>query len=153
SELGEKEAAQLGKRFIGVKLDKIMVSPMLRAQQTAQAITNAIGSNFEIWEDLQEVKSPSSLVGLSWQSPESQAYMQARSANAQDSSWHYEDEENCADLTAIVLRVKKELIKLENQDVLCVSHSTFIKAFAAMVLFEDQLTLDNFLPFRQNMNL
>ena len=55
TEIGEKQLACLGERFKEIYLDKIFVSPQLRAQKTALAIAHPKGMEVITQTDLREI--------------------------------------------------------------------------------------------------
>lgn len=52
---GLEQAAYLGRRFAGAELDRVYVSALKRAQQTAQAICDQTGLGYTVRPDLNEI--------------------------------------------------------------------------------------------------
>lgn len=58
TELGHRQAELLGEAFAGQTIDRILVSPLIRAQQTAAPIIEALGVEPEIQDWLAEITAP-----------------------------------------------------------------------------------------------
>ena len=55
TELGRAQAASLGARFLGVKLERVLASPLSRAFDTASAIADGTGVDVEVRNELIEM--------------------------------------------------------------------------------------------------
>lgn len=58
TEVGHRQAALLGEAFAGQTADRILVSPLIRAQQTAAPIIEALGIEPETHDWLAEISAP-----------------------------------------------------------------------------------------------
>jgi probable phosphoglycerate mutase len=58
TELGRRQAAALATAMAGIELDEVLVSPLLRARQTAAPVLEALGRSEEIDLWLEEIRDP-----------------------------------------------------------------------------------------------
>ena len=60
TDAGRRELARTGRalRHMGIRPDTLASSPLLRAVQTAEAVSKYVGADMEIWEDLKPETSP-----------------------------------------------------------------------------------------------
>jgi broad specificity phosphatase PhoE len=58
TELGLEQARHAGDRFLGVEADELLVSPLRRAQQTAEPIAKALGIEPTTVDWLSEIAAP-----------------------------------------------------------------------------------------------
>ncbi|HKC04483.1 MAG TPA: histidine phosphatase family protein [Patescibacteria group bacterium] len=151
SEEGVIQANAIAERVSNLSIDLIYSSSLTRAQETAKAISNKIGARIETWDEVREIKRPSEILGKHVDSPETREFDQALEANYKDPDWKYSDEETFNDLKARAKGVLDHLLKTHgDQNILVVSHGTFIKMLVATVLFGENLTADVFWDFREH---
>ena len=60
TDTGRREVTRTGRalRHMGIRPDTLASSPLLRAVQTAEAISRYVGADVEIWEDLKPEATP-----------------------------------------------------------------------------------------------
>ena len=60
TDAGRRELSRTGRalRHMGIRPDTLASSPLLRAVQTAEAISRHVGADVEIWEDLKPETTP-----------------------------------------------------------------------------------------------
>ena len=66
TEYGRRQVADAGRQLENVQIDRVVVSPVIRAVETAQIVCNAIGSGYEIDERLYEIEL-GKLVGMNYE--------------------------------------------------------------------------------------
>lgn len=66
TEYGRQQAADAAKHLKGVQVDKVLVSPVIRAVETAKIVCEAIGAEYEIDERLYEIEL-GKLVGMNFE--------------------------------------------------------------------------------------
>jgi broad specificity phosphatase PhoE len=140
SELGKKQAEQLGKRLKSAKIDQIYASPMVRAQQTARIIAEQAKLEFSTLDDLREHQGPTMFAGRPHSDPELTPIKELIRANIQDPEWHHSDEENFHDLRARAQRILSMLEQESAEDILLVSHGNLIAMVSLYILLGDHLT-------------
>ena len=57
NETGFEQAKQLAEKLRGTKFDAVVVSPMLRARQTAESVCAALGMDYVIFDEFKEINA------------------------------------------------------------------------------------------------
>lgn len=152
SSTGRGQAEVLAQRILKFPIDFIYSSNLKRAKETAKIIAKAKKLKIETWNDIKEIKRPTVLRGKHVDSKEAKLFSKAYYENRNDPEWKYLDEENFKELKSRAEKVLKHLEKKHmNQNVLLVSHGTFIKTLTAAVLFGQDLTPEVFWNFRHHI--
>jgi broad specificity phosphatase PhoE len=140
SDTGITQAKRIAKRLKKFKIDYILASPVIRARQTAGIISASLNVPIEEWEELAEVKGPTELKGKSYADPKVSAIKKLIRENYVKGNWKYSDEENYEEINFRAGKLLNHLVKDHfNDDVICVSHATYIKFLVAKMLFGDNL--------------
>lgn len=148
---GISQAKAIAQRVKGLSIDLIYASNLKRAQETAGIIAGEAKLPIETWEDIREFRRPTDLSGKHVDSPESRAFEKAFEKNYKNPDWKYSDDETFNEIKARTARVLTHLVeKHRDQNVLLVSHGTFIKMLAAYVVFREKLTSEMFWDFRHH---
>lgn len=151
SENGRRQALILAKRLTKVPIDLIYTSSLLRAQETSEIIAGTNKVKIETWQEIREIGRPSSLRGTQVKSEESRKFEKAEEENYSKSDWKYSDDESFNELVARGKKVLNHLLKNhQKQNVLLVSHGTFIKILVALVVFGEKLNALTFWEFRHH---
>ena len=149
---GENQAKKVAERLKEAHIDLIYSSPHERAQRTSGIISKTISAKVELWEKLMEIRRPKEVRGKSVNDPDTDKIMREVIVNFDNPDWKYSDEENFFDLSERANLVLNHLIKNhKNQNVVCVSHGTFIKFIVCSVIFGDKLTPEFFDLFRHHV--
>lgn len=152
SEDGIKQAESLAKRLKNIHFDFIYSSPVFRAKQTARIINKEINTPVEFWDNLIELRTPSEIKGKRIDDKKVIKIRGLIEKNAHKENFRYSDEETFNELNERAKQVLKHLEhKHKNQTVLCISHSTAIKAIIGKIIFGDELTPKIFLKMRFHM--
>lgn len=144
---GIRQADRLADRFAGVKVDKIIASPLTRTKQTAEAIAKVTEVEIEYNDQIRELKRPSIVIGRSYKEPEVQKIWQTIEAQVGDPKYHYTDEENFYDLRSRILNFIEQLPKRTEEDVIVVSHGYAIRMMVGLMIFGKAYSVNQF----QNM--
>lgn len=154
SEIGLEQANKIGRRVQYIKIDKIYVSPLLRAYQTAEAIAKKANVSLEIRKELEEIRRPSAIVGRPHSDPEVIAIKEQILGNISTLDWHYSDEENYSDIKARIAQLLNTIIEDEmDNTVLLVTHRYIAKMIGAYAVMGKLLTPDLFLSFYNHSEL
>ena len=138
---GRKQAELVAKRFKGIKIDKILASPQIRAKSTAEIINQVLQkSDIEFSDLLKERSWPSALIGKPRNGPETIAIESLIHSNIHNLNWRHSDEENFLDLKERALKLLKHIDSLKEENILLVSHGIFLRMFTAIVLLGPELT-------------
>ena len=137
---GEEQARFIAERVCSLKVDALVASSILRAQQTATFIADATGLPIETCDSFVERRRPSVQVNNLKNSPESQEAEREIMKSSGISGYRYSDEENFDDLKE---RAGEALAYLENhtsQAIAVVSHGVFLRNLLARVIFGNDMT-------------
>jgi broad specificity phosphatase PhoE len=148
TEVGEKQAEYVGKRFKSLGIETIITSSHERALQTAQAIEMELSAGIVISDLFIEVKQPSEYFGRNYQDPEILENFRLRQEFVNDALWRYSDEENFHDF---VERAHKAISFIEEREegVICVvTHGEFLRAMMGVLMMGDDLDFTMFLHLR-----
>jgi probable phosphoglycerate mutase len=141
SEVGFAQAVRIAERLRKFKIDIIFASPVIRARETAEVISKNLNVPIEQWDELTEVKGPSEIGGKPVKDPEAFKIKKLIRENYSKVNWKYSDEENYEEINERAKKFLGHIIKYHsNLDILCVSHSTYIKFLVAKMLFGKDLT-------------
>lgn len=140
SEAGILQAKEVAKRLADYKVDRVVSSPLLRARDTATIINETLHKDLVFNELLAEVKWPTVLEGKRLDDPEVAEYRKLRNEhNIAGSTWHYSDEENFIDLKTRARKLLDELENLKGENILAVTHSTFLKVLVTIMCHGDSV--------------
>ncbi len=125
---GHEQARAVAKRFARIPLDVVITSDFTRAHETAQTIVAATGHKLITNELFRELKRPSEIGGMLWDSHEAIKIKQDIDAQLEkDPTYHYSDEENFLDITKRAQNAWDYLIALPHNDILVVSYGIFLR--------------------------
>lgn len=149
---GVKQAKVLAQRLKNIHFDLIYSSTCFRAKQTAEIINKKVKAPIEFWDDLTEMRTPTEIRGKKIDDEEVVKIKKLIEENITKGNYRYSDEETFDELDERVERVLKHLEdKHKDQTILCVSHSTAIKAMVARIIFGCELTPEIFLKMRDHL--
>lgn len=147
SKNGEKQIESVAERFKRISIDKIIASPHVRAKRTAEAINKILNGSIEFSDLLIERKTPSSLFGKHKDDPICLEADEQTYSHFHDIEWRHSDEENFADLKKRVIKLFEYLDKLEEKNILLVTHGVFMKMIAAYTIIGSDLTSQEYWNF------
>ncbi len=148
TELGERQAKQLGAYGPQMAISRLYCSPMLRTMQTIKPLSDSLGCDPTVWIDLHEhggvFLRPGADVkavgypGLS-RSEMGQKFPGYRLDGIGENGWWQGDEEDLASCHARAVRVTDELHRMageadENEAIVAVSHGTFMDSLLKALL-------------------
>ena len=152
SEEGIKQGQVLAERLKKHKIDSIYSSPMIRAIQTAEIISDKLKIQVESWENLKEIRNPSEIWG---KLAEDKKILEIRELARKEflrGNERYSDEETFEELNKRAKGVLEHLLlHHKEQNVLCVSHATMIKMIICKAIFGKSLTPEIFLQLREHL--
>ncbi len=150
NENGQEQVTVVAKRLKELKFDKMIVSTIPRAIQTAEAIVSENKMPYELSDLFREIKPPTSLIGAI-HSSDAESVMSkfkvARVEFAHDEAWHFEDEENATDF---LIRIKKSLdylSKLPEENILVVTHGGYLRCCLGWVITGGECTARDMYKF------
>jgi broad specificity phosphatase PhoE len=141
SELGKRQA-QTAAKLVAERLDiqRIVCSPMGRAQETAAPIAELTGLEPETWDWIYELREPTSYGTLPAEEQQRQRWSNRMLANADDPTHAPEDGESFSDLLGRVRRTQEQLVADDVDRTLLVGHGIFCRFTFAQALLGDAFT-------------
>lgn len=131
---GKAQAATLATRAKHLAFEALITSPQTRAQQTAQAISDATGHQLEASELFIERTKPASILGKSYDDPTARATWRDWERSLITPGLKVEDGENFDDMVRRADAALNFLQSHAKDSLLVVSHGHFIRTLIARVL-------------------
>jgi uncharacterized phosphatase len=151
SEEGQAQARAIAERVKNLPINFIYSSNIARAQETAKLIAEKSKHKIETWEELREIKRPSQILGKRGDSAEAKKFEEAMKDNYKNPYFKYSDEDSFSELKERAEKVLNHLVeKHTGENVLLVSHGTFIKMLVSFVVFGKNLTPEIFWDLREH---
>ncbi|MBA3788888.1 histidine phosphatase family protein [Patescibacteria group bacterium] len=144
SERGLKQAEVLANRFKSIPIDIIFSSPMMRASQTAQAISLVTGHAVNENPIFEEVNRPTAVRGRCKSEPEVKEIMKIVKSTFTDPDNRHSDEEDYFQIRDRAQKMLEFLSKKEERNILVVTHGEILKMVLALVIFGDKITPELF---------
>lgn len=138
---GERQALRLAERIKNLTVGALISSDALRAKETAKAISEAVDMPVAYSELFREIRRPASLVGMSRNDPEYQAFLKLEEEHFGEEGWRFEDGENYEDICARGEAALTYLETHESDDIVVVSHGYFLRFLVTMILLEKEMML------------
>ncbi|MBC7836841.1 histidine phosphatase family protein [Acetobacteraceae bacterium] len=136
TELGQKQAQFIAKRVAKLPIEAFIVSPVIRAHQTAEYIAKEIGKEPEFSELFIESRGPKRFWGLTNDDPTAKEAYSQISKNYGTPGWHFEDEENYEDHTRRAQAALAFLAVRSEEKILVVTHGLFLRILIAHSIFD-----------------
>ncbi len=138
SDAGKKQAAMIADRCSRLQFDLIISSTLRRAQETAQIIQEKTGKPLEFSGLLIERKHPLKHQDLSEKKYNS---LQAElDKNFTTPGYQYHELENFTDLNMRAEKVLTMLLSRKEENIVVVSHGTFLRVIAGHAIFGTDFT-------------
>jgi broad specificity phosphatase PhoE len=154
SNKGIKEAHILAKRLKDLSIDFIYSSNFKRARQTSEIISKKLNLKIEFWSELRELTRPSILWGKPIESQSGKKFEKQVDKNYANAEWKFMEYESVNDLKKRAQKILKHILKHhKNQDILLISHGTFIKMVISLMIFDKILTPEIFWYIRRHFSL
>lgn len=134
TELGKKQAVALGKRLEREGIQRIISSPMRRARETAEGITQTLKLPVEFDDSLYEVRAPQKFYQTPIEERQPLVPHLFMSAHSDNPDYTIEDSESFNQALARAKGLMKKLEGLEEERVLVVSHADFMRFLAGIIL-------------------
>ena len=141
SSKGREQAKILAERVANIdNIDLIICSPFTRTRQTLDEVLKLKKHEVVFTELAQELKRPTELIGLAYESPEAIKITDLIDKNKTDPDWHYSDEENFTDFKNRAIKLIEYIESFENKNILLISHGILSKMILSVMLTKDALT-------------
>ncbi len=156
SELGHIQAGMTGQRLENFHFDAILASPYDRTRETAEIIANHLKLNkpIEYLDILGERRNPKEIIGKNADDPEVTRIVDIMDRSFHEDGFRYSDEENFNDLKDRARELLDYLATREENSVLIVTHSIFLKMVAAYMIHREKLSAKkyNLLSYKNDSN-
>lgn len=137
SALGQQQAVAVAERLSHLPIDQLISSHYTRAQSTALAISKKTNLPVTTCELFHEVDRPSALHGLHYQDPFAQKTLDIIRKNHTDKNYRHSDEETFYQAVARAEQAMEYIRQLRFEDVVIVSHGTFLRLLVSRMMFGD----------------
>jgi broad specificity phosphatase PhoE len=140
SERGLKQAEAIAARFSVLPFDKVISSPLPRAKQTAEKISEASGRSLEFSDLFVERIIPASLPGKPYSDPVARRTWEDWERSLVSTGFRVEEGENYQDIITRCDKAFEYLLQHPEKTLAVVSHSYFIRTLVSRVMGGDKLT-------------
>ena len=145
---GIQQAKFVANRFRDIKIDLIVASDYLRAQQTAEEIGRSVQKNTVFTPLLREQKRPTVIEGKQVNDPDVLRIHEITRNNVKLTDWHFSDEENFTDLKKRATQFIEYVNLLTEENVLAITHGIILRMIISLLVFGKGLTFTEFDRFR-----
>lgn len=139
SDRGELQAEAAAEVIAGLRIERVVSSPLGRARQTAAVVAKYAGRQPEIWDWLGELREPSGYEDWSREEQERRRWSNRMSESA-DPAHRVGDGESFGDLLARVERTRERLIDDDVDRTLLVGHGIFFRFMFARTVLGDEFS-------------
>ncbi|MBY0538280.1 histidine phosphatase family protein [Patescibacteria group bacterium] len=150
NEKGQEQVTVVAKRIKSLTFDKMIVSTLPRAVQTAEAIVLENNMKYELSDLFREIKPPTSLIGAVHTDDEESLmnkFKIARAEFADDEAWRFEDEENGTDFLNRIKKSLQYLRDLPEENILVVTHGGYLRCCLGLVITAGDCTARDMYKF------
>ncbi len=149
SDTGRKQARLVAERLKNLKINLIYSSTFLRARQTSEIISKALNVPIEYLDFLTELRNPSEIHNKKINDPKIAKIKELVKKNFAREDFRYSDEETFPELNTRVKKVLKHFTQKHlEQNIVCISHASMIKAIISKMVFGERLTGQIFTDIR-----
>ena len=148
---GKQQVESLASRAQNLPLDRVFVSTMARARETADIMFENTQFSLESNALFVENKDPSSVYSDGPDIADHaliEEFKQQRDLHKRDAQWRFEDEENIADFMQRIVKAKEFLSKQPESKIMVVSHGNFIRCLAGHVVTNGNYSLEEASEFK-----
>ena len=150
---GKKQAQAVARRISKLSFDGLIASPLLRAKETAEIISQQMRKKPVFSELFVERVKPDAILGKPYIDTKANLLWKEWEKSLYTPGLHVEDGENFGDL---ILRADKALDFLEKRtetSIVVVSHGYFLRTIIARVLLGNSLSGENFHNFQKFISM
>ena len=151
SEKGHADAKVIAERLSHVSVDIVVSSPLPRAQQTAEHISETTNAPVVVCEVAHERQIPKALVGKAKDSPESHEFKAKRHELLRQTDNLPEGFENYEMLKTRIEGVVSFIEDRSEENVVLVSHDSFMRMIMTYVILGKQHDLDTTLTISKHL--
>lgn len=153
TELGKEQAQKIAERVSHLSFETLIVSPLTRTKETADAIANATGKQPEYSDLFIERVKPTNLNGKPYGDPEAEALYSKWEESLYTSGKRAEDGENYDDLIKRADAALRFLKNRKEASMVVVTHGFFLRTILARVILGDTPHGDAFRNIQSYMRM
>ncbi len=150
---GFQQAKFVANRFRDIKIELIIASDYLRAQQTAEEIGRAVQKKTVFTPLLREIKNPSAIEGKHFDDPDAIQVKEILRNNVKLTDWHFSDEENFHDAKHRAAKFLDYVNLLTEENILAVTHGKILCMIISLIIFGRGLSFDEFSRLKAVLDL
>ncbi|MBX4181308.1 histidine phosphatase family protein [Candidatus Parcubacteria bacterium] len=150
SDHGRAQASKVAERIAKIDFDTLIVSPLPRARETAEAITKLTGKIPEYSELFVERIKPKNINGKPHTDEEAHKLSLLWDESLHTPGIKVEDGENFDEIFARADKALEYLANRPEKNMVVVTHGFFLRALVAKVMLGGSLTRDNFQNIKKN---
>jgi len=151
---GVQQAKLVTEKIVSNKAEVVVVSPLLRAQETARIIVDILGCPIETLDAIREMMNPPIIRGKSYDDPiASEAYEQWIRRLLVNETYGQEDIENFFDLSARAEKILNTLTSRNEEKIVVVTHSVIIRAIIARAIMGDKTSPEIIEHFQNHIKI
>lgn len=143
TDVGHKQAKKVMDRLNGSVYDGLFSSPLNRALQTAQYLSENLNLPITQTPLLAELRDPSIYDGKDYSDKEVSEIKAEIAKHLDEIDYHYSDEENYFEFIARGKKLLQFFEKIPFENVVCVSHGYLISMITLLVVFAEDLNPSN----------
>lgn len=147
SEKGKEQAEILAARFGNIPIEVIVSSDMVRAKDTAKAVSTKTGKEVIESPLFRERSMPSKFRGHSKEEPEVLEMLRDFEVRKGSINWRHSDEETFAELLERAKSALLFLTELPQNTIAAVTHGGILRLMIVFMMMGDKLTLDEAIDF------
>lgn len=148
---GLQQSKLLADRCKKLPIEIILCSPMVRAKQTAEIISDKISKQIEYTGLLIERREPKEVLGKPMTDKKAEEVENIFYKNFHLNTYRYSDEENFVDLKNRVKGVLELISSKREDNILVVTHGLFLRIIIAYIVLGEGLNGEQCLKFIRNV--
>lgn len=153
SETGKKQAQGIAERLSKIEFDTLIASPIERAKETAQYISEKTGKEIVFSDLFVERIKPKEIDGKPWTDEKAAKIWRAWEETLYTQGKHVSNGENYDDTVARVDKALRFLLDRPEHELAVVTHGYFLRAIVARVLLGESLTGEIMKRFQQRASI
>ena len=143
--IGVEQALRVASVLKELEIDTLIASPFVRTRQTAEIISQFLGTPHTFLTSLVEFRRPNKLYGKNHVSLSTLLYLFKLFIHQENPKWDNDGAENMLMVRNRVLDAKNALTEVEGERIAVVTHAIFMDMFVELVCREKGLSLFQFL--------
>lgn len=151
SDEGRLQAIRVAERTQHLDYDKMFISDYVRTQQTAEPIIKLKDVHYVLTPLLREEQFPDSWIGESEKDEERKQFAEDLIEKADDENWRVDGAENTTDICNRIEATLEMLKEDESDNILVVSHGSFLKQLIGYVLLDGKGTKKEVASFKRTL--